>query len=55
MILEIAYKIIAINLHIRLPSIEGHLDHESQRGFRPGRGVRTPFYDENSFKKENRS
>ena len=38
MLLEVAYKIIAILLHSRLlPILEG-LDHESQCGFRPGRG-----------------
>ena len=37
MLLEVAYKIIAINLHARLQPIEEGLDHESQCGFRPGR------------------
>ena len=36
MLLEIAYKIIAI-LHDRLLPMEEGLDHESQCGFRPGR------------------
>ena len=38
MLLENAYKIIAIILHNRLLPIEESLDHESQSGFRPGRG-----------------
>ena len=38
MLLEVAYKIIAILLHSRLLPIEEGLDHESQCGFRPGRG-----------------
>ena len=38
MLLENAYKIIAIILHRRLLPIEESLDHESQSGFRPGRG-----------------
>ena len=38
MLLEIAYKIIAIILLKRLRPIAEGLDHESQCGFRPGRG-----------------
>ena len=38
MLLEIAYKIIAIILHSRLLPIEESLDHEPQCGFCPGRG-----------------
>ena len=38
MLLEVAYKIIAIILLARLQPIEEGLDHESQCGFRPGRG-----------------
>ena len=38
MLLEVAYKIIAILLLARLQPIEESLDHESQCGFRPGRG-----------------
>ena len=38
MLLEIAYKIIAIILLERLRPIAEGLDHESQCGFRPGRG-----------------
>ena len=38
MLLEIAYKIIAIILHSRLLPIEESLDDEPQCGFRPGRG-----------------
>ena len=38
MLLETAYKIIAIILHSRLLPIEESLDHEIQRGSRPGRG-----------------
>ena len=37
-LLEIAYKIIAIILHSRLQRIEESLDHEPQCGFRPDRG-----------------
>ena len=38
MLLEAAYKIIAIILHARLLPIEEGIDHETQCGFRPGRG-----------------
>ena len=38
MLLETAYKIIAIILHSRLLPIEESLDHEPQCGFRPDRG-----------------
>ena len=38
MLLEAAYKIISIVIHERLLPIEEGLDHESQCGFRPGRG-----------------
>ena len=38
MLLEAAYKVIAILIHDRLQPIEESLDHESQCGFRPGRG-----------------
>ena len=38
MLLESAYKIIAIILHNRLSPIFESLDHEPQCGFRPGRG-----------------
>ena len=38
MLLEVAYKIIAILLLARLQPIAEGLDHESQCGFRPGRG-----------------
>ena len=38
MLLEIAYKIIAIILQDRLRPIAEGIDHESQCGFRPGRG-----------------
>ena len=38
MLLEIAYKILAIILHSRLLPIVESLDHEPQCGFRPGRG-----------------
>ena len=38
MLLEAAYKIIAIILHARLLPIEESIDHESQCGFRPRRG-----------------
>ena len=38
MLLEVAYKIIAILLHMRLLPIQESLDHEPQCGFRPGRG-----------------
>ena len=37
MLLEAAYKIIAVLLHERLQPIEEGLDHEPQWGFRPGR------------------
>ena len=38
MLLETAYKIIAIIIHSRLLPIEESLDHEPQCGFRPDRG-----------------
>ena len=38
MLLEVAYKIVAIILLYRVQPIEEELDHESQCGFRPGRG-----------------
>ena len=38
MLLEIAYKIVANLLRKRLLPIEEAIDHESQCGFRPGRG-----------------
>ena len=38
MLLEAAYKIVTIILHERLLPIEEGLDHETQCGFRPGRG-----------------
>ena len=38
LLLEVAYKIIAKIAHARLVPIAEKLDHESQRGFHPGRG-----------------
>ena len=38
MLLEVAYKIVAIIILARIRPIEEGLDHESQCGFRPGRG-----------------
>ena len=38
MLLEVAYKIVAIIILTRIQPIEKGLDHESQCGFRPGRG-----------------
>ena len=38
MLLEVAYKIVAIILLFRVQPIEEELDHESQCGFRLGRG-----------------
>ena len=38
MLLEIAYKIVAKIVHQRLTPISESLDHETQCGFRPGRG-----------------
>lgn len=38
MLLEVSYKIIAIIIHERLQPIVSSIDHESQCGFRPGRG-----------------
>ena len=38
MLIEVAYKIIAKIVHSRLVRIAEKLDHESQSGFRPGRG-----------------
>ena len=44
MVLEVAYKIVAIILHGRLLPIEESLDHEAQCGFRPGRGTMDAIY-----------
>ena len=44
MLLEVAYKIIAILLHSRLLPIQEGLDHEPQCGFRPGRGCTDAIY-----------
>ena len=38
MLLESAYKIVAIIIHDRLRPIAENLDHEAQCGFCPGRG-----------------
>ena len=38
MLLETAYKILAIIMHNRLQPLVGQLDHEAQCGFRQGRG-----------------
>ena len=38
MLFESAYKVIAIILHERLQSIVSNIEHESQCGFRPGKG-----------------
>ena len=38
MLLEVAYKIRAALLHMRLLPVQESLDHEPQYGFRPGRG-----------------
>ena len=55
MLFAIAYKIIAIILHARLLPTEESLDHESQRGFRPGRRCTdVRIYDQNGFNKERR-
>ena len=42
MLLEASYKIVAIILHLHLQPIVESLDHESQCGFRPGRGCLMP-------------
>ena len=39
MLLEAAYKVVAILLHERLLPIEENIEQESQCGFRPGRGT----------------
>ena len=44
MLLEVAYKIIAILLHTRLLPIQEGLDHEPQCGFRPERGCIDAIY-----------
>ena len=44
MLLEAAYKIIAIILHARLLPIEETINPESQCGFRPGRGCTDAVY-----------
>ena len=43
-LLEVAYKIIAILLHMRLLPIQESLDHEPQCGFRPGRGCTNAIF-----------
>lgn len=54
MLLENAYKIIAIILHRRLLPIEESLDHESQCGFRPGRGCMDAVFTVKSALKKRR-
>ena len=44
MLLEMAYKIIAIILHSKLLPIEESLEHELQCRFRPGRGCMDAFF-----------
>ena len=44
MLLEAAYKIVAILIHERLQPIAEGLDHEAQCGFRPGRGCTDAVY-----------
>ena len=44
MLLETAYKIVAIILHKRLLPIEENIEHEAQCGFRPGRGCMDAIY-----------
>lgn len=44
MLLEVAYKTIAIIMHSRLLPIQEGLDHEPQFGFRPERGCTNAIY-----------
>jgi len=44
MLLEIAYKIVAKIVHQRLTPISESLDHETQCGFRPGRGCNDAIF-----------
>ena len=44
LLLEVAYKIVAIIILSRIQPIEEGLDHESQCGFRPGRGCADAVY-----------
>jgi len=44
MLLEAAYKVIAILIHERLQPVVSTLDHESQCGFRPGRGCQDAIF-----------
>ena len=54
MLLEIAYKIVAIIFHSRLLPIEESLDHETQCGFRPGRGCMDAIFTIKSAVKKRR-
>ena len=54
MLLEVAYKIIAIILHSRLLPIQEGLDHEPQCGFRPERGCTDAIYTVKSALKKRR-
>jgi len=44
MLLEAAYKVIAILIHERLQPVASTLDHESQCGFRPGQGCQDAIF-----------
>ena len=44
MLLEVSYKIVAIIIHERLQPIVNSIDHESQCGFRPGRGCQDAIF-----------
>ena len=54
MLLEVAYKILAILIHDRLQPLIESLDHESQCGFRPGRGCQDAIFSVNMAMKKRR-
>ena len=54
MLLEVAYKILAILIHERLQPVVNSLDHEAQFGFRPGRGCQDVIFAVNIAMKKRR-
>ena len=54
MLLEVAYKVLAILIHDRLQPLVESLDHEAQCGFRPGRGCQDAIFAVNIAIKKRR-
>ena len=54
MLLEVAYKVLAILIHDRLQPLVESLDHEAQCGFRPGRGCQDAIFAVNMAIKKRR-